>query len=171
MPDSLIIALLYIFGAALMVAELFLPAGGLVGIIGLIIMGVGLYLTYEASTTAAMISFIIIIVVVPMATIIAIKNWHRTPVGKRISPPNPNLSSRDRMPADEYKAMIGTQGKSLTMLRPVGTCLFNNQRVECKAEHGVIRSNEQVEAIRLLDRTIIVRKVDSSGSHEGPKTA
>jgi membrane-bound serine protease (ClpP class) len=171
MPEGLIIALLYIFGAALMIAELFIPAGGLVGVVGLLVVGVGLYMTYEASVMAGWISLLIILVVVPMGTIYAIKNWHRTPVGKRISPPNPHLSADDRMPVDELKEMIGTQGKSLTMLRPVGTCLFNNRRVECKVEYGVLEANTPVKAVRLMDRTVIVRKVDSAEAQGEDTTA
>ena len=159
MADWLGICLLYLVGCALLIIELFLPAHGLLGILGLGVLGFGLYESYGRSEVVGLISLAVLAVLLPTGLVVAVKNWHRTPVGRRISPPNPQLTSRDRMPVDHLKPLIGSVGRTLTLLRPVGTCLFDGHRVECTAEYGMIEKNVEGEAVRLVDRTVSVRPV------------
>lgn len=165
MTDWLGIGTLYLVGCALLIIELFLPAHGLLGLIGLAMLGYGLYETYMQSELVGLISMVILAILLPTGLVLSVKHWHKTPVGRRISPPNPNLTAEDRMPVEQMKAMIGSKGKSLTLLRPVGTCEFNGKRVECTAEYGMIEKNVEVEAVRIKDRTISVRPVSTSSDN------
>jgi len=169
MTDWLGIGLLYLVGCTLLIVELFLPAHGLLGLIGLGMLGYGLYQTYMQSELVGLISMVILAILLPTGLVFSVKNWYRTPVGRRISPPNPKLTAEDRMPVEQLKSMIGSKGKSLTLLRPVGTCEFDGKRVECTAEYGMIEKNMEVEAVRLVDRTVSVRPVSSGES--GSKTS
>jgi len=159
MMDWLGICFLYLLGCALLIIELFLPAHGLLGILGVGVLGFALYQSYCRSELVGLISLAVLAVLLPTGLVVAVKHWHRTPVGRRISPPNPQLTSQDRMPVDDLKPLIGSVGRTLTLLRPVGTCLFDGRRVECTAEYGMIERNVEVEAVRLVDRTVSVRPV------------
>jgi len=159
MTDWLGICFLYLLGCALLIIELFLPAHGLLGVLGVGVLGFGLYETYGRNELAGLISLAILAILLPTALVIAVKNWHRTPVGRRISPPNPELRAQDRMPVEDLKPLIGSVGRTLTLLRPVGTCLFDGRRVECTSEYGIIEKDVEVEAVRLVDRTLSVRPV------------
>jgi len=154
------ILILYLVGVFLIIAEFFLPANGLIGLVGLAVLVFGLYETYQLNQSAGLISTVVLIVAIPAGLALAIKNWHRTPVGRRISPPNPVLEDDDRLPLSEYKKLVGQRGRSVTVLRPVGTCVFNGTRVECVAEYGMIEANVEVEAVGLEDRTVCVRAVE-----------
>jgi membrane-bound serine protease (ClpP class) len=167
MADWLIISLLYAIGLALLIVEVFLPAHGLLGIVGAIVLGYAVYQTFRLDETAGLVGLIVVAVGLPTGLIVAVRNWHRTPVGRRISPPNPKLSAKDRMPVEEISVLIGRSGRAVTPLRPVGTCLFDGKRIECKAEYGMIERGTLVEAIRLVDRTLSVRPVrDESADSE-----
>ncbi len=157
MGDWMGILLLYLLGSALLIIELFLPAYGLIGLIGLGVLGFGLYEAFLRSQMAGMISLVAVLILLPIGLVISVKNWHRTPVGRRISPPNPELTEQDRMPLSDLQALIGKTGRAITMLRPVGTCQFGDRRVECKAEHAMIAKDSEIEAIGLADRTVVVR--------------
>lgn len=161
MADWLGITLLYVVGCVLLISELFLPAHGLLGLVGLGLLGYGLYETFLVSQAAGLIGMVALVVMLPTGLIVAVRNWHRMPVGRRIIPPNPQLKAEDRMPVDDLRPLIGRLGRSLTPLRPVGTCVFDGQRVECTSEHGMIERNIEVEAVRLVDRTVSVRPVSS----------
>lgn len=160
MSDWVAILILYLLGALLIIAEFFLPAHGLIGLVGLGVLIFGLYETFQLNQSAGLVSLAILVVAIPTGLAVAIKNWHRTPVGRRISPPNPVLQDDDRMTVSGYKAFVGRRGRTVSALRPVGTCTFDGRRVECVAEYGVIEANVEVEGIGLKDRSLLVRAVD-----------
>jgi membrane-bound serine protease (ClpP class) len=156
------IAIFYLLGVALLIIELFLPAHGFIGLVGLGVLVYGLYLTYAVSAIAGLIGLIVLAIIVPTGLWFAIKYWHRTPLGRRISPPNPDLTPRDRMPVEDYKHLVGRVGKSLTPLRPVGMCEFDGRRIECLSEHGMIERSVKVVGVRMVDRSLSVRAVSES---------
>jgi membrane-bound ClpP family serine protease len=162
MPDWFGIALLYLFGSAVLIAELFLPAHGLLGIAGVGILGFALYETFLMSQVAGLIGLVVLAIILPVGLVISVRTWHRTPIGRRISPPNPRLSAADRLPVEDLKSLVGRHGRSVTLLRPVGTCEFDGRRVECKAEQNVVQKDVPVEAVGLVDRTVVVRPVLST---------
>ena len=107
-------------------------------------------------------AILVVIIVLPIGLIISVKNWHRTPVGRRVSPPNPSLTAADRMPVDHMNQYVGRTGRTLTPLRPVGMCEFDGKRIECMADFGMIERGVQVEGIRVVDRTLCVHPVEDS---------
>ena len=157
MEQWLKIVILYGAGALVLLCDLFLPSYGVLLTIGLGLFGYGLFLTFLISPTAGWISTATLLVALPSAFVVAIRNWHRTPIGRRISPPNPTLTSQDRLPVADMGTLVGLRGRAATLLRPVGMCDFDGRRIECKAESGVIEAGVEVEAVGLSDRTVIVR--------------
>ena len=156
------IAIFYLLGAALLIIELFLPAHGFIGLVGLGVLGYGLYLTYSVSAIAGLIGLIVLAIIIPTGLWFAIKYWHRTPLGRRLAPSNPDLTSKDRLPVEDYRQLVGRVGKSLTPLRPVGMCEFDGRRIECLSEHGMIERNTKVIGVRMVDRSLSVRVVSES---------
>ncbi|NLE61299.1 MAG: hypothetical protein GX616_23365 [Planctomycetes bacterium] len=159
MPDWLGIVLLYLIGTAILVAEIFIPSHGVLSLVAFGILGFAVYETFLISGVLGLISLSALVILIPTSVLFVVKTWHRTPIGKRICPPNPQLGEKDRMPVENLKAVIGQRGRTVTLLRPVGTCDFQGRRLECKAEQGVIQKDVEVEAIGLTDRTLVVRSV------------
>jgi len=166
--DWLIIVVLYALGAAILVAEIFLPSHGILSVAGLGFLGVAVYLTFRQSTPAGYVAIVILIAVLPTMAILAVKYWHRTPVGRRIAPPNPTLTEEDTagVRLAELQPLVGQVGQSLTPLRPVGTCEFNGRRVECVAEMGMIERGTTVEAVGIRNRTLVVRPCDHTADEQ-----
>jgi membrane-bound serine protease (ClpP class) len=54
---------------------------------------------------------------------------------------------------------VGTTGKSLTELRPVGTCLLDGKRQECLSESGVIEPGVQVKVVSSDGMQVKVRPI------------
>lgn len=151
------IAMLYGAGVLVIVSDIFVPSHGVLMLTGLVLIGFGVWESFMIGTVTGVISILAWLVILPVSALIVVRNWHRTPVGRRISPPNPSLTERDRMPVSEFEALIGRKGRTVTLLRPVGTCDFDGRRVECMAEYGMIERDVSVEAIGLSDRTVVVR--------------
>jgi membrane-bound serine protease (ClpP class) len=170
MQDWLGIGLLYLVGILFLVAELFLPSYGVLTVFSLGLLGYALYLTFGISQTAGMVALVSLLVIVPSLIVLMVKTWYRTSMGRRISPPNPALTPQDRMPVEDLQALVGSQGRTLTMLRPVGLCMFNGRRVESSAEYGMIAANVAVEGVRLADRTLVVRPVATAAGPSGAES-
>jgi membrane-bound ClpP family serine protease len=158
-PGFSILVLLYAVGILLLLADFFLPSHGVLTIASFGLLGYALYLTFQVGQREGLIALVALAVFIPASIVFAVKHWHRTPIGRKISPPNPILTASDRMPVEQLQQFIGAEGRTITPLRPVGICLFDGQRIECVAELGMIDTNVQVRGFRLVDRTLAVRPI------------
>jgi membrane-bound ClpP family serine protease len=157
MDEWVKIAIVYAIGVVVLLADLFVPSQGILVVVGLGVLAYGLFEAFQIGVTVGLINALVLLIALPAGFIVVIRNWHRTPIGRRISPPNPMLTSQDRLPVSDLESLLGTTGKAMTYLRPVGICEFNGKRFECKAEYGVIAAGVEVEAVRLSDRSLVVR--------------
>ncbi len=111
--------------------------------------------------TRIVIAILACMVILPALAFVAIKYWHRTPIGKLISPPNPQLTVDDiGVPVEELQQLIGQTGRTVSALRPVGICEFNGKRVSCIAESGMVEAGVSVEGIGMsgADLTVAEKK-------------
>lgn len=160
MEHWLTIGVVYAVGIVLLVGDLFLPSHGVMTLASFAVLGYGLYATFHTlGNEAGLTASAVLLVSIPMVLRFAVKHWHRTWVGRKISPPNPVLSEADRLPLEQLQELVGATGRSITPLRPVGMCVFGDQRVESVSEQGMIAAGAEVECIRLSDRTLVVRPV------------
>ncbi|MGB2984315.1 MAG: NfeD family protein [Phycisphaerae bacterium] len=160
MSEVAVLALLYAVGVLLLVAEIFIPSHGVLSIAGLGFLVAAVVKTFSyGGREAGTIAIFACLVFLPVFAFVAIKYWHRTPIGKRISPPNPVLTSADTsVPVEELNRLIGQTGRSETPLRPVGICKFNGKRVSCLAEFGMIEAGATVEAVRVSGSNLAVQE-------------
>lgn len=161
MTDWLGISALYMLGIILLIVEVFVPAHMMIGLTGFVVLVYSIYLTSQRNESVAMSAVIGSLLILPAGLIWSLKIWHRTPLGKKISPARQPLTEEDRMPVRRLEALVGASGRSLTQLRPVGICEFNGRRIECKAEFGVIEAGVAVRGIRVIDRTLAVKPLAS----------
>ena len=152
---------MYAVGIAFLVAEIFIPSSGILTVAGLAFLGAALYRTFQLSEQAGYIALLALIIALPTAVWLSVKYWYRTPMGKKISPPNPVLTEDDTgVKLDELETLVGQHGRSLTPLRPVGTCDFDGRRIECEAEVGMIESGVNVKAVGIRGRSLTVKPLE-----------
>jgi membrane-bound ClpP family serine protease len=147
-------------GLLLLIAEVFVPSGGLIGFLALGFLGVSLYLAF--TTTAHGLIFLIVAgLLIPLTMMLAIYLWPRTPMAKFffLSPPEPE----DVLP-DGHSLMlehlVGQFGRSLTPLRPSGLVDFDGRRLEGLSEEGLIPTGMLVRAVQVRGGRLIVRVAD-----------
>ncbi len=159
------ILILYLVGAGLLVAEIFIPSYGILTVAGLGVFGTAIYFTYQENPTAGHVSVILSLIFLPTMGFLSIKYWHQTPVGKLISPPNPVVTAADTGDWEaKLSPYVGKIGRSLSQLRPVGTCEFDGERLECIAEMGVIDRDQPVKAIAVRGRNLSVAVAEDSAT-------
>ncbi|MBN1489237.1 MAG: hypothetical protein JXA69_04910 [Phycisphaerae bacterium] len=166
MDSVLSLAILYALGVILLVAEIFLPSHGALSIVALGFLGWAVFQTFRFSESAGYVALVLLAIFLPAFTIVAVRTWHRTPIGRRISPANPVLTAEDTGPRpDLLQPFIGQVGTSLTPLRPVGECQFGDKKVECVAESGMIARGTPVRAVGIINMSLAVRPCDAFEGH------
>ena len=149
--------ILFVVGIVLILLELFLP-GGILGLIGLgAILGSLFIATDDVSHMA--VSLLIAIGVTVLVSIILFKVF-----GKKIKIFN-KIVLRDSTNTEggyvssvNRSELIGLEGVALTTLRPSGTALINNERIDVVTEGSYIERNQKVVVIKVEGSRIVVRE-------------
>ncbi|MCM3387978.1 nodulation protein NfeD [Ureibacillus chungkukjangi] len=149
--------LFFIIGLALLIAELFVP-GGIVGIIGGALMIIGLLFAGESVVHMAY-SILIAVFIAIIGMVILMKFF-----GKNLHVFN-KLILRDATTTEEgYVSnvnrieLLGKIGDTITPLRPSGTIIVGNERIDAVSEGSYIEANKKVEVIQVEGSRIIVRE-------------
>ena len=154
---------LYFACAVLIIAEVFVPSGGLISLCALACLVGGAVIFFQHSATAGWIGVGIAFVMIPGVLIFTYKIFPKTRFGKSVTLTPPERQQGDAIPdTSELKEMLGKVGVVLTPLRPVGMCDFSGQRVECVAEGGYVDKDKKVKVIDVESTQLTVRMIEDS---------
>jgi membrane-bound serine protease (ClpP class) len=153
-------AFLYLACAALLIIEVFVPSGGVISICAFACLFGGIYIFYQHGTAACVAGVIVAIIMIPTVLVLAYKIFPKTKFGKGIILAHPQREQGDAVPdSDKLKGLLGATGVVLTPLRPVGTCDFSGERVECVAESGYVDKGRKITVIDVESTQVTVREV------------
>jgi len=162
--ESLMIwgCLLIAAGLLLIFAELFLPTGGLLGVLAACLAIAGVVCMFRVSTMWGAISLLGVSVLAPMAIGFALKIWPSTPMGQRIlGVKSDEELEKQRLEEDEARrqrdAIIGAEGVVLVDLRPVGIVEVNGQKFDAISEISFVPAGSRVKVTELRGHELRVR--------------
>jgi membrane-bound ClpP family serine protease len=154
---------LYFACAVLIVAEVFVPSGGLISICAIACLVGGIVIFFQYSVTAGWIGIGIAAIMIPSVLVVAYKIFPKTRFGKSVTLTPPERRQGDAIPdTDRLKELLGAEGVVLTPLRPVGMCDFSGQRLECVAESGYVDNGKKVKVINVESTQLTVRIIEES---------
>lgn len=156
---------LYFSAAALVIAEVFVPSGGLISICALGVLIWGTYIFFDHSAAAGWVGIVIAIIMIPSVGVIAYRIFPNTRFGKAVTLAPPERELGDAIPdTDRLREMVGKTGTVLSPLRPVGMCDFDGQRLECVAESGYIENGKTVTVIHVQETQLTVRIIEQANN-------
>lgn len=154
---------LFLASAGLIIAEVFVPSGGIISVFALLCLIGGVAIFFSHSIITGWIGIIIAVVLVPSVVIIAYKVFPKTRFGRAVTLKPPERQVGDAVPdTPELKELLGAEGMVLTPLRPVGMCDLSGRRVECVAEGGYVDKDKRVKVIRVEGTQLTVRVLEES---------
>lgn len=158
-----LIILLCAAGLLLLILEIFLPSHGLLTVAGLAFLGVAVYKTFASyGEHAGLLAILACFILLPTMGYFSVKYWRLTPIGRKIAPPNPQLTSADAAnPVDDLSKLIGRTGKTVSPLRPVGICDFNGKRISCVSQLGSVEAGVDVVGIRIQSGNLTVKPIET----------
>ena len=154
---------LYFACAFLLLAEVFVPSGGIISICALCCLIGGLMIFFHHSSTTGWIGIVVAIVMIPSVLVLAYKIFPKTRFGKAVTLPPPKRQQGDAIAdTNQLKELLGEVGTVLTPLRPVGMGEFSGRKVECVAESGYVDKGKKVKVIRVQSTQLTVRVIEQS---------
>jgi membrane-bound ClpP family serine protease len=156
---GLLVLAVIIFGA-----ELFLPSMGILSVVAGLSLITGVVFLFRYDTNWGLTGALVSVVLVPTFIAFMLKVWPHTPFGRRIigKPLEEELGEQQASEDQQRRAreaLIGKVGTSLGDLRPVGTALIDDQRLEVMSEIGFIPAHTQIRVVSADLTTIKVRAV------------
>lgn len=151
-------------GLMLLVAELFLPSGGVLGIMaGLALIG-SVALAFQQSGRAGLLFLLVVLVALPTIVGVGLHLWPRTPIGRRmlLARPNPEDIDSTNEVDRHLHSLVGKVGRTLTQLRPAGMTEIDGRRIDTVAEGMIIEQGELVRVLDVQGRRVVVRKLEAN---------
>ena len=150
-------------GLVLLIAEFFLPTGGIIGILSLVSMAVSVWAAWEAwhlSRPALWYTYLLtLVVVIPGAIYGLVRVLRETRYGEHIflpGPPSDELTPYEDE-ARHLEELLGETGTARTNLLPSGVCRINGERLDCVSEGPIIEAGVRVTVVGHRNGTPIVR--------------
>ncbi|MDN3018579.1 NfeD family protein [Paenibacillus sp. BSR1-1] len=151
--------ILFAGGILLIFLEFFLP-GAISGTLGVAALILSLFLAGE-NVLQMGVSILIAIFISILVFFLMIKVF-----GKKLVLFNRMVLSESARKEDGYVSninrtdLIGKEGIALTILRPAGTVIIQNERIDVVSEGGFIEQNAAVKVIKVEGARIVVREIE-----------
>jgi len=160
MNPLLWIALLLLVGLAMMMLEVFVPSGGVLGFLSVVAMIAAIVTAFvEQGPTLGMVVLATTFVAVPVALGMAFRWFPQTPLGRRVLPPPPR--AEDVVPDAERRRrlrdLLGRRGAASSDMLPGGSVEIDGQPFNAGSEGGPIFRGTAVEAVGVEGAALVVR--------------
>jgi membrane-bound ClpP family serine protease len=149
---GLIIGLI-IVGIVLILLELLvIPGTTLVGIVGIISIGLSIYLSYKqfGTTTGNYILIsAVVLFIVALFFVLRSNTWKKASLDEKIDSKIAIIN--------DSKKYIGQTALTITRLNPIGKININGEYYEAKSYYNIIEPQTEVEIINIEGNTFIVK--------------
>jgi membrane-bound ClpP family serine protease len=151
--------LLFVAGILLIFLEFFLP-GAIAGTLGVAAIILSLFLAGEDAMQIG-VSILIAIFFSVSAFFVMVKMFDKKLVLFSKMVLVDSFRTEDGYVSNINRLeLLGKEGIALTALRPAGTVIINNERVDAVSEGGFIRQNVIVKVIEVEGARIVVRELE-----------
>lgn len=150
--------LLLAFGLILLIAEVFIPSGGLFGILAFGCIALSLWQAFRHSTAMGLNFLLADFLILPVVVMVALYLWPKTPMARRVflRPPAPEEIEGAHPPL-RLDVLVSHYGQTLTPLRPSGLVEVDGRRLDALSEDGLIPPGTLVRVVRVRSGQIVVR--------------
>jgi membrane-bound ClpP family serine protease len=152
---------LLVLGLGVMVLEVFVPSGGILGFVSILALLASVATAFlELGATAGMASLAVVVLAVPAVLSVAFRWFPETPLGRRVLPPAPE--SADVLPdptrRQHARDLVGRTGLTVSELLPWGGVQIDGEVVDAVSEDGPIAAGVAIEVVGVQAAALIVRK-------------
>ena len=169
MESTLHLALILLAaGVLIAILEVFIPSGGLLGIVSAGFFIGGIAVAWSHSGAWGMGTLLGCLVLIPILIVVGFRMFPHTPLGRKmiLAPPTSESTAsaagrtEPSPPAGtEPGITVGMAGRAGTDLRPSGTAFFNDRRVSVVTAGEWITRDAAVRVVKVEGNRIVVEAV------------
>ena len=157
-------------GLGVMVLEVFIPSGGVLGFVSVLAIVSAVVTAFlEQGVLGGFLFLALTIMLVPVMLMMAFRWFPETPLGQRVLPPPPEATDvlPQRAARDEVRRLVGSQGLVIDELVPWGRVQVADRTFEAMSDGGVIGVGESVDVIGSQGLSLVVRRRESVVAEPG----
>lgn len=149
---------------ALVGIEVFVPSGGVIGIVAFLLAVAAVVAFWMVSWVWGTISLLIVLILAPLSVNFALRIMPTTPMGRHLILSGDDEEAtqqalREQERFEHEQALVGATGVAITDLRPIGAARIEGTRVEVMAEGGPIDAGSAVRVTAVNGNQVRVRAV------------
>jgi membrane-bound ClpP family serine protease len=154
--------LLLLFGLGLIVLEMFVPSGGVIGFISIASVVTSIIMAFRYSQYTGLGFMAAAVLGTPLLVALMFKWWPNTPLGRRIllNVPNGDDVLPDADLRKQMKTLIGKVGAAKTMMLPGGPVVVEGHAYDAVSEGMAIQAGDAVQVVEVRGLRIVVRPAD-----------
>ena len=147
--------LLYGAGIALIVAEIFIPSLGLLGMAAALCLLGSIAMAFGEDPNTGMIMLGLTAILVPLVMTFGIKLFPKTPIGKKMTVRG--YSFEDGKGTDRRdEGLVGTTGTVESVLRPAGIARIDGRRVDVVSRGEIIEAGTEIVVVETSGNRVVV---------------
>jgi membrane-bound serine protease (ClpP class) len=163
-------ALLVLLGLTLVICEVFIPSGGVLGFLSIMSLLSGIVLAFhEGGPNVGFAVLTVTAVLVPAALALAFRYWPQTPMGRRLLLDVPN--AEDVMPDNPQRRtlrqLVGKLGVAKSLMMPSGAVLVDGRVTDALSEGVPIEAGQQIRVVDVRGNQVLVRPAEEASGRSG----
>lgn len=162
---------------ALIVAELFLPSGGIISLLSIVCLGASIYSAYDAwwGEHANRFWWFIgsIVGLIPATVGVTLFLLSRTRLGSRVLLQAPKLEEVTpySQEAEKRKLLVGKTGKTQTLMAPGGLVMVDGTRHHAETEGQMLDPGQPIKIIAVKGNRVVVRPYEPASEESLKETS
>jgi membrane-bound serine protease (ClpP class) len=156
-------ALLLLVGLTLVMAEVFVPSGGVLGLLSITSLIASIVLAfYHKGIEVGLIFLAVAAVMVPTALALAFRYWPQTPMGRRLllEVPRGEELLPDTPERRTLRQLVGKLGVAKTLMLPSGAVVIDGRTIDAISEGMPIEAGQQVRVLEVRGNRVVVRAAE-----------
>ena len=158
--DIILPIVLLVVGILAVIIEIFVPASGILGAFGLVLIIVSVVMSYvKMGSMTGSIFLVISLISLPTLFILAFKIFPKTFFGKKLilSASQKKENGFESNPEESYKIIEGHEGSALTTLRPTGIAMIDSKKYNVMSAGEFIEKGTLIKVIKVEGNKITVK--------------
>lgn len=148
---------LFVIGIALLVIEVFVPSFGVLGILGSVSLLTGV-VTAAPDPMTAFISIVIALVAATILITIFVRMNKTRGIWNKFILRDKLTTEQGYLSADVKDSLLGLEGITITPLRPAGTVLIGDNRIDVVTSGEFVETNRPVIVIKAEGTWVVVKE-------------
>ncbi|QEG37561.1 NfeD family protein [Bythopirellula goksoeyrii] len=159
--------ILLLLGCALVVLEVFIPSGGILGLLSGFAVLASIVFAFRSDTTSGLLFILCALIAVPAMLGLAFKVWPYTPMGRAFLGELP--SEEEVKPVDQRKELVGRMGIAKSLMLPSGVVLVDGKRLDAISQGDAIEAGESIVVAEVRGNRVVVRRADPDEASQVPQ--